>query len=232
MAHGGTLFLDEIGDLSPALQAKILRVLQDKTIEPLGSEGQVHVDVRIVSATNKNIKELTERGEFREDLYYRLNVILIDLPSLMDRKDDIQLFVDHFIKLYDKKYGKIILGASPRCIDLLTDYNWPGNIRELQNVMERAVILTHTDTIDLPSLPPYLLDNRKAECGDRELETLLEREIAVSGKGEVYNTVVDKIERYIIEYALIQHNNKQIEAADYLGIHRNTLHQKIKKYGM
>jgi Nif-specific regulatory protein len=232
LANGGTLFLDEIGDLNLQLQAKILRVLQDKIVEPLGSETQMHVDVRIVSATNKNIKELSDKGEFREDLYYRLNVIHIDLPSLKERKDDIQLFIGHFIKIYNTKYSKNILSMSPRCIDLLTAYDWPGNIRELQNVIERAVILAHADTLDVQNLPPYITEKEGAEFKDTELESLIEREIAVSEKGEVYKTVVDKIEKLVIEYALVQHNNKQIEAADYLGIHRNTLHQKIKKYGM
>jgi Nif-specific regulatory protein len=232
LAQGGTLFLDEIGDLNPGLQAKILRVLQDKMIEPLGSETQIHVDVRIISATNKNLKELTDKGEFREDLFYRLNVIHIDLPSLGSRKDDIQLFVDHFIRIYNKKYSKNIDGLSPRCIEILSNYDWPGNIRELQNVIERAVILVHGESIDVQNLPPYLLENQTERSEDRQLENLIEREIATSEKGEVYKKVVDKIEKFIIEYALIQHNNKQIEAADYLGIHRNTLHQKIKKYGM
>ncbi len=232
LANGGTLFLDEIGDLSLPLQAKILRVLQDKIVEPLGSETQVHVDVRVVSATNKNIKELADKGEFREDLYYRLNVIHIDLPALKERKDDIQMFVEHFIRIYNAKYSKSIQAVSPRALELLNAHEWPGNIRELQNVMERAAILTHTDTIDTQNLPPYILENSGGKCKDDELESLIEREIAVSEKGEVYKTVVDKIEKLVIEYALVQYNNKQIEAADYLGIHRNTLHQKIKKYGM
>jgi Nif-specific regulatory protein len=230
LANSGTLFLDEIGDLNLGLQSKILRVLQEKVVEPLGSETSLHVDVRIVSATNKNVKELIDKGEFREDLYYRLNVINIDLPSLTDRKDDIQLFVDHFIRIYNKKYSKNVQAFSPRAVDIFANYDWPGNIRELQNVIERAVILSHSETVEVENLPPYLAEKQGGRSETDQLESLLDHEIGVAAKGEIYKSIIDKVEKYIIENALIKYNNKQIEAADYLGIHRNTLHQKIKKY--
>ncbi|MBN1897638.1 MAG: sigma 54-interacting transcriptional regulator [Spirochaetes bacterium] len=228
LADKGTIFLDEIGDLNIALQSKILRTLQEKVIEPLGSEISTKIDVRIIAATNKDLSRLANQNEFREDLYYRLNVINIKLPPLRDRKDDIPLFIDHFIKTYDKKYGKKVKGLADRCVSLLTDYTWPGNIRELENIIERAVILSHGDVVDINLLPENI-SRSLSEKGRDHLEQIILQEIKTAPIGEVYQTVIEKVEKHLIEYALIHSNNKQTTASEFLGLHRNTLRTKIKE---
>ncbi len=228
LASNGTIFFDEIGDLDLNLQAKILRVLQEKTIEPLGSEKSIKVDVRIIAATNKNLKTLTLENRFREDLFYRLNVINIDIPPLAERKDDIPLLIEHFINIYNKKYNREIEGITTRCYQALMNYTWPGNIRELENIIERAVILSNGRSIDAGDLPEDLTNYMVSD--DKELlKQLLEEEIKIQDNGKVYKTILNKMEKFLIDFALVKSNNNQSEAADYLGIHRNTLHLKLKK---
>jgi Nif-specific regulatory protein len=227
LANNGTIFFDEIGDLDLNLQAKILRVIQEKTIEPLGSEKSIKVDVRIIAATNKNLRTLTKENNFREDLFYRLNVINIDIPPLVERRDDIPLLTEHFINTYNKKYNRDIEGITSGCYQAIMKYSWPGNIRELENIIERAVILSNGRSIDIGDLPEDLTNYAVSDDKDL-LKQLIEEEIKIQDNGRIYKTVLNKIEKFLIEFALIKYNNNQTEAADYLGIHRNTLHLKLK----
>jgi Nif-specific regulatory protein len=156
VAHGGTLFLDEIGEMSPKLQVKLLRVLQERKVEPVGSTRSVDVDVRVVAATNKDLREEVKAGRFREDLYYRLNVFTIFVPPLRERKSDLLLLSDHFLQKYAREHKKDIRRISTPAIDMLTAYHWPGNVRELENVMERAVLVCDTHALHGHHLPPTL----------------------------------------------------------------------------
>jgi len=230
LAEGGSIFLDEIGDLSLNLQAKLLRVLQEKIIEPLGSEKSINIDVRIISATNKNLSELVKNKLFREDLFYRLNVINLELPSLAERKDDIPLFIDHFIRAFNEKYNKNIQDVTQECLELLINNNWPGNIRELQNVIERAVLLCHSNVVDIKNLPSELRSEIQVNENQEPFKRLLERELSNLEQGDVYKKIIQRVEKYLIDYALIRFNNKQIDAAKYLGIHRNSLYNKINSF--
>jgi Nif-specific regulatory protein len=162
LAHGGTIFLDEIGDLAPHLQVKLLRVIQEKSIERLGGEKTLPLDVRIVAATHRDLEEKIVRGEFREDLYYRLNVFPLYVPPLRERKADVILLADHFLERYSREHGKTIGRISSEAIDMLAAYHWPGNVRELENCMERAVIMSGEDVIRSYHLPPSLQMARPA----------------------------------------------------------------------
>ncbi|NLI17014.1 MAG: sigma-54-dependent Fis family transcriptional regulator [candidate division Zixibacteria bacterium] len=212
LADRGSLFLDEIGDLSPTMQVKLLRVLETRSFERLGGSESIKVDIRLITATNRNLEKKIADGSFREDLFFRLNVVPINLPPLRERKDDILLLVDHFIKKFAAKSDKHIKGLTPEAKDILINYNWPGNIRELENVIERAVVLTRSDTID------------KA-C----LSGLTNAPVAVSFGGDLN---LENLEKKAILEALRQSDGKIIEAAGLLGIHRNTLRLKIKHFGI
>lgn len=229
LADEGTIFLDEIGDLNFPLQAKILRALQERIIEPLGSEKEVKINVRVVAATNKDLESLVKEKQFREDLFYRLNVIPLKIPSLSERKDDILLLINHFIKIYNAKYGKNIGGLTERCKEALLNYAWPGNIRELENVLERAVILSKTKLIDVSLLQENISKTVMEEEKDIFVE-FMAQEIQKAEKGEIYKDIVGKIEKYLVEYALVESNNKQSKASGLLGLHRNTLRAKIKEF--
>src|SRR5690606_36975041 len=156
-AEGGTLFLDEIGDLPLMMQVKLLRVLQEKTFVPVGANREIEANVRIIAATNRPLEEMNKSGKFREDLYYRLNVMPIFLPSLSERRDDVEQLVNNFIQKFNKKQGKKILGATPEALSLLKKYDWPGNIRELENVIEHAFIMEEGPLINVGSLPESFL---------------------------------------------------------------------------
>jgi len=225
LANKGTIFLDEIGDLNLSLQSKMLRVLQEKIVEPLGSEKSYKVDVRIISATNKNLSDMVKEKKFREDLFYRVNVITINIPSLSERKDDIPLFVDYFMKLYNKKYKKNIIGVTDKVNKILLNYNWPGNIRELGNIIERAVILSKNGMIDISVLPDHIVGDI-ARVSDDIFIKVLDDEIKTLPSGNIYKSIITRVEKHLIEHALINSNNKQKDAAEFLGIHRNTLYLK------
>ncbi|MBE9541603.1 MAG: sigma 54-interacting transcriptional regulator, partial [Proteobacteria bacterium] len=168
-AEKGTLFLDEIGDLSSHLQVRLLRVLQEKTYEPLGSNKTVHADIRIVAATNKDLTELVKRGLFREDLYYRINVVKLTLPPLRERREDIPLLVDHFLERFNRLSGKEIAGVSQEVLSILMAYDFPGNVRELENIIEHATVLCQGGLIESQHLPDYLQPARSfKEAGPRE----------------------------------------------------------------
>jgi DNA-binding NtrC family response regulator len=215
-AGSGTLFLDEIADMSLALQAKILRAVQEREIERVGGSETIPIDVRLIAATNRDLKEAIKQGRFREDLYYRLAVVTIRLPTLAERGDDLVLLTAHFVSQFARRYGKQIEAISDRALELLRNHAWVGNVRELRNVIERAVIVATDQTLRAEHLPDELRGEEPA-LGDRPRGGLL--------------TLAEAEARHIAR--VLSHTNGQIgAAADILGIHRNTLTRKMKEYGL
>jgi len=214
MAEGGTIFLDEIGDVSPALQARLLRVTQEKEYEPLGGTNSVKTNVRILAATNKNLEELVDSGSFRRDLYYRINVVRITLPPLAERKEDIPLLVDHFIGRFNALRGKDITGVSPQVIAVLMNHDFPGNARELENIIEHGFVLCGGNMIEVQHLPNYLAS--RAEEGAPSLE----------------GSTLEEIEARLVYDALRRHSWNRAAAAAELGIHQTTLWRKLKRSGL
>ena len=223
LAEGGTLFLDEIGELSSSLQVKLLRVLQDKIFERVGGMRQVAVNFRLITATNKRLREEVQKGHFREDLYYRLNVVYIDLPPLRQRSEDLRLLVDHFIDKYaaERRMGVPVKGIEREVEQIFYRHDWPGNVRELENTIERAMVLCPDDIIRVSDLPR---DFRSSLTGEPHLEN-----IPVNAK--LSETLTD-IERKMLLRALKNCNNVQSEAAQLLGIGRSGFNKKLKKYGI
>ncbi|QQY80215.1 PAS domain S-box-containing protein [Keratinibaculum paraultunense] len=213
LAKDGTLFLDEIGDLPLSMQAKLLRVLQDKKIKKVGGERYIPVDVRIISATNKNLVDMIEKKQFREDLYYRINVIEIELPPLRERKEDIVLFIDYFLKEICIENDKEVLSINNDVVNFLIDYPWRGNIRELRNVIEHMAIMCRGDTITKDLIPKYMLKDGIEGFYSMDL-----------------NKSVENLEIFLIKEALRSTNGSRIKAAKLLNIPRTTLHSKMKKY--
>jgi len=225
LADGGTIFLDEIGDLEPALQVKILRALQERAFEPVGGTKTVSVNVRVIAATNKNLEEQVRNGKFREDLFYRLNVIPLSIPSLRERKTDIPLLLSHFIDQFNKNKGKKLSGISNDAMECLIDYFWPGNIRELENLIERIAILKGHGQIELNDLPAKY--QTSAMVQDREEEALV-----IPDSGLDFNTAVDNFENALILRALEKTGWNRNQAAVLLKLNRTTLVEKIKKKGL
>jgi len=218
IAHGGTIFLDEVGDMSPSLQVKLLRVLQEKEFEPLGSTSPTKTDVRIIAATNRDLSRLVNEGKFREDLFYRINVVKIDLPPLSQRREDIPLLIETFIHKFNTKMGKQITGVSDQAMRSLMRYDYAGNVRELENIMEHAFVLCRGNLIDTDCLPKELTE----EQVKRELsETLLSK-----------GTPFGRAEAEIIERTLKKYGGNRIRTAQELGLNRTTLWRKIKKHGL
>ncbi len=222
MADKGTLFLDEIGELSHDMQVKLLRVLQEKTIERVGGVDSIKVDIRIVAATNKNLKEAVENGTFREDLYYRLNVVSIELPPLRERREDIPFMIDHFLAKYSAENNKTFEGFSPAAMDYMSAYEWPGNVRQLQNVIERCVVLTSGTVIKTDDLPAEIKDE---ETQFKSAVDLLPTKINLA-------QALDKIEATLVRRALVQSNFVKVDAAEMLGLSKSLLQYKLKKYGI
>src|SRR5512139_709784 len=214
MADQGTLFLDEIGDMPSGLQAKVLKVLETGEVHPLGDTKTVFVDVRLVAATNKDLEEQIKKGLFREDLYYRLNVIEVKIPPLRERKEDIKVLAQHFIEKYSKENNKRVTGMSDEALDILLNYPWPGNIRELRNVIERAVVLSGSGKIDVSELP----DRLKTARTGKTVQTLKAK--------------LDYYEEKIIKDALQAHAWNKDEVASELDVDLATLYRKIKKLGI
>ncbi len=214
-AEGGTLFLDEIGDVSASVQVKLLRVLQEKQYEPLGGTTTQKADVRIIAATNKNLQKQTSLGRFRDDLYYRLNIVKITLPPLSDRRDDIALLAEHFIRKFNVKKGKHIKTISAKAIAVLMKHDFPGNIRELENIIEHAFVLCRGSEIRPEHLPLDLVGN---------LNTSQLKQV------KSINIMRDQNEADIIKNALLRHNGKRNAAAAELGINKSTLWRKMEKF--
>lgn len=215
-ADGGTLFLDEIGDMPTAIQAKVLRVLQDQAFEPVGTNTTVKVDVRIIAATHKDLREMVSAGSFREDLFYRLNVFPMVLPPLRDRVEDIPLLAAHFLQIHSEDMAKKIVGFTPAAEATMAAYSWPGNIRELQNCVERAVIVSRGRSIDVPDLPPYVFDEARGNALVTQIPSDLDGELA-------------DIERGIIIEALRKTGGVQVKAAALLGVSERSLWHRVKK---
>lgn len=223
MANGGTLFLDEVGELPRDMQVKILRALQQRTIDRVGGLQPINVDVRVIAATNADLQAAVNDGTFREDLYYRLNVIPIHLPPLRDRVDDIPLLVEHFLKKFNQHLGKGIQRVSPDALAALLEHNWPGNIRELENLMERSVLLAEGETIQLEDLPG-LRRTSQPMLGADELDDL--------GLKEYVRVHTVKLERARIQRVLDAETGNVTRAARRLGISRKSLQTKMKEYGL
>jgi len=215
LAHGGSLFLDEIGDLPPHLQVKLLRVLQEREIERVGSSRPIPVDVRLLAATHRDLEALVKAGSFREDLYYRINVVTLAVPPLRERREDIPLLLDHFLSKFARANGKTIRGLTREARDTLLRYDYPGNVRELENLMERAVVLTRDEVIGRADLP---LSVRETE--------------PESGEATGLPAAVEGLERRMIRDALARADGVQTRAAELLGISERVLRYKLRKYGL
>ena len=215
LAHESSTFLDEIGEINQSVQIKILRVLQERAFERVGGQETINVDVRIIAATNRNLEDEVKKGTFREDLYYRLNVIHIHVPALRERKDDIPLLISKFLEEFSAENGKTIKGISPQAKSAIYNYNWPGNIRELRNCIESAVVLCGSDEIQLEDLPPAV-----SKAGT-------EKAIIVPA-----NLTLDEAEKIIILQTLAANKNNKSKTAELLGIERKTLHRTLEEYGI
>lgn len=215
LAHESSIFLDEIGEINQSVQIKILRVLQERAFERVGGQETINVDVRIIAATNRNLEDEVKKGTFREDLYYRLNVIHIHVPALRERKEDIPLLISKFLEEFSAENGKTIKGISPQAKSAIYNYDWPGNIRELRNCIESAVVLCGSDEIQLEDLPPAV-----SKAGT-------EKAIIVPA-----NSTLDEAEKIIILQTLAANKNNKSKTAELLGIGRKTLHRKLEEYGI
>ncbi len=213
-AEGGTLFLDEIGETSQAMQVKMLRVLQEQELQRVGGQETIHTDARIIAATNRDLEQEVRDGNFREDLYYRLNVVTVHVPPLRDRKGDIPLLVDHFVRKFSEKNRREVAGVTSECMDLLSSYSWPGNVRELENAVERGVILMRGEYLTEKSLPLPIQKQRQENEEEADQPSSLQAQ-----------------EKKLILKTLEETGGNKSEAARRLGITRKTLQNKLQKYG-
>jgi len=221
MADGGTLFFDEIGELSPPLQVKLLRAIQDKSIRRVGGTGDRRVDVRIIAATNRRLEEEVASGRFREDLYYRLNVIEIELPPLRERVDDVPLLLHHFVEKYASELGRAIRGVTDEVLEILSRYPFPGNVRELENIVERAVALARGDVIDREALPPTVLQPRESAHRSQ-----------IPAEGIDLDQTLNAYERSLIREALERSGGVKKRAAQLLGISFRSFRYRLEKLGL
>ncbi|HYO08542.1 MAG TPA: sigma 54-interacting transcriptional regulator [Tepidisphaeraceae bacterium] len=240
-ADGGTIFLDEIGTLEPVLQVKLLRVLQEREFERVGDTQTVKADVRVIAATNVDLQEEVAKSNFREDLFYRLNVVSVYLPPLRNRREDIPRLIDYFLDKYNGVNERRLRRISRDMLNVLLRYPWPGNVRELENAIERAVVLSNDEDFTEDLLPlsvRMFAAQRRSSQASESIETITKRlaEQAIADyelrEGEIYQLVIDQIERALIEKALGKCGNVKTKAADYLGINRNTLNKKVKDLGI
>ncbi|MGH7264311.1 MAG: sigma-54-dependent transcriptional regulator [Candidatus Rokuibacteriota bacterium] len=236
LAHGGTVYLDEVGDLGPELQPKLLRVLQEREFERVGGSDPVRVDVRVVAATNRDLEALIRQGRFREDLYYRLNVVSLTLPPLRERRDDIPFLVDHFLSKYAGELGERALSAEG--LDRLLGYAWPGNVRELENVIQHAMVMAGAGVI-LPEHLPIATGPSPGPLREGTVEHLIETKLeeCVRGLGaresaNLYELVLALVERPLLRAVLRETGGNQLRAAALLGINRNTLRKKLRALGL
>jgi two-component system response regulator HydG len=218
-ADQGTLFLDEIGETSPAMQVKLLRVLQEHELQRVGGNDMIEVDVRLLAATNRILEDEVKAGRFREDLYYRLNVVSLHVPTLKERQEDIPLLAEHFLQEYAEKNNRRVSGITPGCMDIMLRYPWPGNVRELENAMERGVILMRGDYLDEETLPIPIMKWAQEESG-----------VLTAGMGGLPSSL-EEAEKMVILKILDEADGNKSEAARRLGITRKTLLSKLNKYG-
>jgi transcriptional regulator with PAS, ATPase and Fis domain len=220
LAKGGTVFLDEIGDISPALQVRLLRVLQDKTYEPLGGIQSEKADVRIIAATHKDLEQMVAKGQFRQDLYYRINVVKLALPPLRKRKEDIPLLAEHFMRKLNQLRGKDIQGLSPEIYPILMSHNFPGNIRELENILEYASVVCKDTMVRVEHLPDYL----HPDSGGRR--------VPAPDESELTDFSWENMERHFIYEVLKKNNWNRTVTAEQMGIHPTTLWRKMRRLGV
>ncbi|QDV87720.1 Transcriptional regulatory protein ZraR [Stieleria magnilauensis] len=243
-AQGGTIFLDEINSTSLTLQVKLLRVLQEKEFERVGDTTTLRTDVRIIAASNRDLMGEVRGGRFREDLYWRLNVVPIEIPPLRDRRDDIPALVSHFLDYYNELNDRYVAHIGPGTMEALRDYHWPGNVRELQNYVERAVVMAETDELLVELLPDCVTSGQPIPAADLEAagpvdfetmtKTVVQLGLDQAGRDstDVHRGVVDVVEKELIAQVLQACGGVQTKAATRLGMNRNTLHKKIKEYGL
>jgi two-component system, NtrC family, nitrogen regulation response regulator GlnG len=237
LAHGGTLYLDEIGDMPLELQSKLLRALQERVIERVGGRETIPVDVRVLAATHRDLDTLMKDGRFREDLYYRLNVVTVNLPPLRERRRDIPLLVEHFLAKYSEELGERAIG--PDTLDRLVGYGWPGNVRELENVVQRAMVLATTGAILPEHLPIGPVSAAASVVMDASLEDIVERKLMECvrglrhrGSAKLYGLILALVEKPLLRAVLRETGGNQVRAAQILGINRNTLRKKITEHGI
>jgi DNA-binding NtrC family response regulator len=240
-ANLGTIFLDEIGTMEAPLQVKLLRVLQEREFERVGETATMKVDVRVIAATNVDLQEEVAKGTFREDLFYRLNVVSIYLPPLRNRREDIPRLIDHFLDKYNVINDRKLRRISRDMLNVLLRYSWPGNVRELENAVERAVVLSTSEDFTEELLPlsvRMFAAQRRTNQGSESVETITRRlaDQAIADyemrDGEIYQLVMDQIEHALIDRALGKCGGVKTKAADFLGINRNTLNKKVKELGI
>jgi two-component system, NtrC family, response regulator AtoC len=238
LADGGTLFLDEIGEISKEMQVKLLRVLQERLLERVGGLRPIAVDFRLIAASNRNLERAVREGDFRDDLFYRLNVVSIRLPPLRERKEDLPLLTDHFIGVFGERLGRIVTGIHAEALEKLLAYSWPGNIRELENVLERAVLLSENEVltsgdIDLPEVADIPVPNTGLpEVAEAEPVTTVGEDGALRPLKELVREQTERVERETIALALQRHNGNVTHAARELKISRKSLQLKMKEYDL
>jgi DNA-binding NtrC family response regulator len=238
-AHCGSIFLDEINSTSTKLQVKLLRVLQEREFERVGDTETIRVDTRVIAASNRDLMQEVSENRFREDLYWRLNVVPIHIPALRQRKEDVSELVAHFLNVYNEANDRYVVHIQRAAMEALQDYDWPGNVRELQNYIERAVVMAEGDELTLDLLPPTVTSGQPAvspRLRGADLESLtcavVERGLADAAASEdnLHAKIVNRVERELIAQVMLSCNNVQTKAASRLGINRNTLHKKLKEY--
>jgi transcriptional regulator with PAS, ATPase and Fis domain len=240
-AHTGTIFLDEINSTTLHLQVKLLRVLQEREFERVGDTQTIRVDTRVIAASNRDLMEEVEKERFREDLYWRLNVVPIMIPPLRERREDIPQLVAHFLNVYSELNDRFVVHIQREAMQAMQDYHWPGNVRELQNYVERSVVMAETDELTLELLPDTVRGEkpkRRLALRGADIETLIyevvQQGLAESAPDEdsLHNKIVNRVERELIAQVMLACNSVQTKASSKLGINRNTLHKKLKEYNL
>ncbi|MHB8971825.1 MAG: sigma-54 interaction domain-containing protein [Pirellulaceae bacterium] len=239
-AHTGTIFLDEVNSTSRMLQVKLLRVLQEREFERVGDTQTIQVNVRVIAASNRNLMELVDSHGFREDLYWRLNVVPLEIPPLRQRRDDIQQLVAHFLNYYNELNDRYMVHIQHEAMEALRDYHWPGNVRELQNYIERAVVMAEGDELTLELLPPAVVGGTQPRSCLRGTDIdSLTYEVVQQGlstadpdEDSLHSKIVNRVEKELITQVMLACNHVQTKAASRLGINRNTLHKKLKEYDL
>jgi len=237
LAHGGTFYLDEVGDMPLDLQTKLLRALQERTIERVGGNESIRIDVRVLAATNRDLESLMKEGRFREDLYYRLNVVTLNLPPLRERRRDIPLLVEHFLAKHGEELGE--RGVAPESLDRLVGHDWPGNVRELENVIQRAMVMAASGVILPEHLPIGPVSAAASVAVDATLEEIIERKLLDCVRGlrshasaNLYDLMIGLVEKPLLRAVLRETAGNQVRAAQILGINRNTLRKKLTEHGI